>query len=136
MKNFTLLLLGAFLFSGVASAQQRFARVDSKVERLQMKSAFTKDRKSIIDAKKIPLTRSENAILKPQVESMYEYDEGEWFPYMDLHYKYDLKGNITEIFFDDGESQYKTVITYNENDNVLTKISLVASFLKIRGKLG
>lgn len=126
MKNFTLLLLGAFLFSGVASAQQRFARTDSKVEKLQTKSVFAKDRKSITDAKKFPLTRSENAILKPQVESMYEYDEGEWLPYMDLHYKYDLKGNITEIFFDDGESQYKTVITYNENDNVLTKMSLVS----------
>ena len=105
MKNFTLLLLGAFLFSGVASAQQRFARTDSKVEKLQTKSVFAKDRKSITDAKKFPLTRSENAILKPQVEAMYIYDEGEWLPFEDLHYKYDLKGNIVRL--DDG-----TVLEY------------------------
>lgn len=126
MKNCTLLLLGMFVCSSVATAQQRFVRSNVKSENLQEKYVSPKISKSRIGIKPNFITRSENAILKPQVETIYSYAEGNWDLFITSFLKYDLKGNIVEALEDDGELQEKITTVYNENSKVLNRLSLVS----------
>lgn len=124
MKHVTLLLLGALLCSSAVTAQQRFVSTNAKSENSRVvRYVGAKREKPQVGTKRYSVTRSENAILKPQAEIIYRYMDGEWLQYMTANYKYDLKGNVMEEFIDDGEIQSKTVSVYNDNNKPLFRIS-------------
>ena len=82
MKNSTLFLLGAFLFSGVANAQQRFVKTNVKKDKVETVYLHPKMNKVQLSPAKSIIKKSEtNAIWKPLVETAYEYAENGWAEY-------------------------------------------------------
>lgn len=108
MKKFYIVSLGLLLCAGGASAATRFKSAKPQQRSKKFKTEAT-----------VPLWR-------PSVVTDFMFMDDEWMKLGQATRKYDSRGNlIEEIAEDEDGGKYKTVNTYDEYNNVVTRLETV-----------
>lgn len=124
MKNSTFLLVGAFLFSGIASAQHRFTKTQVKNDKVETVYIHPKMKRAGVTPQLASLAKAEsNSVWKPLTERAYEFIEGGWEEFAKMDYTYDGNGNILTAILDDGETKSKVTSTYDSYNNLIETVT-------------
>ncbi len=108
MKKFYIVSLGLLLCAGGASAATRFKSAKPQQRSKKFRTEAT-----------VPLWR-------PSVVTDFMFMDDEWMKLGQATRKYDSRGNlIEEIAEDEDGGKYKTVNTYDEYNNVVTRLETV-----------
>lgn len=108
MKKFYIVSLGLLLCAGGSSAASRFKSAKSQSRAKKFKTEAS-----------VPLWR-------PTIVTDFMFMDDEWIKLGQITNKYDSKGNLIEELVEEEDGPQKlTVSTYDENNNVLSKLEKV-----------
>lgn len=120
MRNFTLLLIGGLLSSGLAHGQKKADNrlfVGNRVA-TEVMYQMPGSKSSQLQNTYRSTRASETAIWKPYKEYGYEYNpalEDPWVKTLEFSMEYDTRGNETYFLSEESDGSSRTYTTYDEN---------------------